>query len=36
MFSILDSRHDDGERRCGRREFLRIGSLALGGLTLPR
>lgn len=25
----------DAQGRCGRRDFLRVGSLALGGLTLP-
>ena len=29
-------RIDGGPTRHGRREFLRVGSLALGGLTLPQ
>ena len=35
MFSVNDSRPGLGDRRFGRRDFLRIGGLGLGGLTLP-
>ena len=31
MLSVFDNRHG-----CSRREFLRIGSLGLGGLCLPQ
>src|SRR4051812_43116672 len=35
MFTISDTRFDRTCAGLSRREFLRVGSLALGGLTLP-
>ena len=35
MFTLVDSRRDRTCAGTTRREFLRVGSLALGGLTLP-
>src|SRR5262245_56630945 len=35
MFTILDTAPDVTCAGLGRREFLRIGALGLGGLTLP-
>ena len=34
MLSILE-RHRDSQRQISRRELLSVGSLGLGGLTLP-
>ena len=35
MFTLLDNRPERNCSGLARREFLRVGSLALGGLTLP-